>query len=262
MSTRPVVVLLSLALLAIGCNKGPAASEPQASKGSLHITELKTEDVKLGKPSEFNPKQKPIEAGDRIFVRYVGTFPNGEEFDSNMKEDKPVLIFTVGNHEMIKAWDMAFLGMYPGGTRKMEVPWSLGYGEKGSPVIPGKQDLKFTATVLDVVKKGDFDGYYVIDRVKGTGAEAKDGSTCTVEFELRTAGHDGIWDSSKIQGKNQTYQIGKKQALESIEDATKGMKVGGVRDVWLPPGLAPHSAITGYPEEPLCYVKLKLLSVK
>lgn len=262
---RSLIALSTLAILAVGCG-GPKSSATTGATGGAAATglkELKKEDLIVGKPTEFNPKMEPLALGDRPFVRYKGQFVTGQEFDSNLGVEKSAYGFTIGNKEVIEGWERGVIGMLPGGKRRLSVPWKMAYGEAGSETIPPKSDLYFEVEVIDVVKAGEAAIYRIKDRTTGTGAEAKEGSTVTVEFELRIPGSDQIFDSSKIQGKNQTFKIGSKQALPAIEDAVIGMKVGGVRDVWLPPALGPLSGrLAGFPEETITITKLKLLSVK
>jgi len=263
MRTLSLVVISCSFLLAAGCGekKEETAEKPKYDTG---LKELVTKDLVVGKPTEFQPKMKPIEDGDRVYVRYKGVFSDGLEFDSNLDESKPPFAFTVGRQEVIKGWDEGIKGMLPGGKRKLDVPWSMGYGEKSmQPSIPNKADLFFEVEVIDVVKVGQEETYHIKDRKVGTGAEAKRGSTVTVEYEVRIPGDDHIWDSSTIQGIKPSFVIGSDKAQPVIEDGIIGMKVGGERDLYIPYTLAPRvNRVEGYPGETSMIFKVKLLSVK
>ena len=85
--------------------------------------------------------------GQSVGMRYVGSFANGEEFDSNAPP-KPVFSFTLGSGQVIKGWDLGLVGMKVGGRRQLVIPPSLGYGRDDYGPIPGNSVLVF---VVDAV---------------------------------------------------------------------------------------------------------------
>ena len=92
--------------------------------------------------------------GDKVKVHYAGTLTDGTEFDSSKKHDRP-FDFKIGAGRVIKGWDQGVPGMKVGGKRKLTVPASLGYGERGHPpVIPPKATLIFEIELLEVTKAG------------------------------------------------------------------------------------------------------------
>ena len=54
---------------------------------------------------------------------------------------------------LIAGWSEGMLGMREGGTRRIFVPWQLGYGENGSSAlgIPGKQNLIFEIKFIEAL---------------------------------------------------------------------------------------------------------------
>ena len=95
--------------------------------------------------------------GDSVEVLYIGAFPDGKLFDSNMdKNYKPTgSSFSVflGQHMVISGWDKGLIGVQAGTVRKLNIPWNMAYGANGRPpVIPAKADLVFTVKVLKVTK--------------------------------------------------------------------------------------------------------------
>ncbi|MEQ1935136.1 MAG: FKBP-type peptidyl-prolyl cis-trans isomerase [Fimbriimonadaceae bacterium] len=255
-------------LFGVGCSKSPGekSSDPPPKTAAEPVDGLKTlgiKDTLVGKPSEFVKNMAPADLGDRLYMRYKGYLKAGTVFDRN-DSDGRVYPITLGSGENIKGWDEGLIGMQIGGKRKLDIPWIKGYGVAGSQNIPGKTDLFFDVELIDMVKKDHVKTYHIIDRVKGTGAEAKRNSTVTVEYEMRAAGQSRIVDSSKIQGKPAEFQIGSEKMIIAIEDAVIGMRVGGTREARVPPGLCriQTNTLQGVPEETVWYFKLKLLSVK
>jgi FKBP-type peptidyl-prolyl cis-trans isomerase FkpA len=89
-------------------------------------------------------------AGKTVEVHYVGTFPDGEGFDSSRSRGRP-FSFQLGAGRVIKGWDEGVAGMKVGGIRKLIVPPELGYGSRGAPgAIPPNATLHFEAELLKV----------------------------------------------------------------------------------------------------------------
>ena len=116
-------------------------AEPPPSNEKLGI-----KDLVVGKGAE-------AKKGDAVKVHYVGTLPDGKEFDSSKKHNQP-FDFEIGAGRVIKGWDEGVPGMKVGGKRKLTVPPSLGYGARGfPPVIPPNSTLNFEVELLEVKKK-------------------------------------------------------------------------------------------------------------
>lgn len=88
-----------------------------------------------------------LAAGQTVGMRYVGTFANGSEFDSN-PSPKPVFSFTLGAGQVIKGWDQGLVGMKVGGRRQLVIPPELAYGPNDYGPIPGNSVLVFTVDAL------------------------------------------------------------------------------------------------------------------
>jgi FKBP-type peptidyl-prolyl cis-trans isomerase len=92
----------------------------------------------------FKGKGAAADGGDKVSVRYRGTFLDGEEFDSG------VYTFTIGRGEVIRGWDEGISYMNEGGKAILLIPSSLGYGPYGSGDIPGYTPLLFEVELMDV----------------------------------------------------------------------------------------------------------------
>lgn len=88
--------------------------------------------------------------GNDVRVHYTGTFPDGREFDSSRNGGQPYP-FRLGAGQVIRGWDEGIKGMKVGGRRKLTIPPSLAYGERGyPPVIPPNATLLFDVELVDV----------------------------------------------------------------------------------------------------------------
>ena len=87
--------------------------------------------------------------GDTVSVHYVGTLPNGQEFDNSNKRGEP-FEFTLGEGRVIKGWEDGVVGMKVGGKRILVIPSDLAYGDAGYGPIPGKATLVFSIELLGV----------------------------------------------------------------------------------------------------------------
>lgn len=107
--------------------------EEQKSEEVVEVVEetkeLIIDDTKVGEGAE-------AKAGDTVSVHYVGTLTDGTKFDSSRDRGLP-FSFELGAGRVIKGWDEGVAGMKVGGVRKLTIPPSLGYGERGAPPAIG-----------------------------------------------------------------------------------------------------------------------------
>ena len=76
-----------------------------------------------------------LQWADYIKVDYKGYFLDGKVFDSSYERGEPIS-FYIGN--MVDGWNEGLQLLSPGAKASFIVPSSLGYGEKGFPLSPGK----------------------------------------------------------------------------------------------------------------------------
>jgi len=83
---------------------------------------------------------------------------------------------------------------------------------------------------------GDVTALEVTDLVVGTGAEAQDGDTVTVDYTGWLASDGTIFDSSVSRGQPATFPL--TAVIQGWQEGVPGMKVGGKRRLVIPSELA------------------------
>jgi len=121
-------------------NEKPQVDVPSAEPPSL----LELEDLTIGEGEE-------AVSGRQVDVHYVGvSWSNGEQFDASWDRGT-TFSFGLGQGQVIQGWDQGVAGMKVGGRRRMTIPPSLGYGDRGAggAIAPG-ETLVFVVDLLGV----------------------------------------------------------------------------------------------------------------
>jgi FKBP-type peptidyl-prolyl cis-trans isomerase FkpA len=101
------------------------------------------EDLTVGEGAE-------AKAGQFVSVHYTGWLTDGSKFDSSKDRNDP-FEFPLAARHVIAGWDEGVQGMKVGGTRKLTIPPSLGYGARGAGgVIPPNATLVFEVELLAI----------------------------------------------------------------------------------------------------------------
>ena len=125
--------------------EGQAFLAENATKEGVQITEsgIQYEVITVG------DGEKPT-ATDTVKVHYVGTFLNGETFDSSIERGEPA-VFPL--NRVISGWTEGVQLMSVGSKFKFTIPSDLAYGPNGNPPrIPGNSVLQFEIELLEVQK--------------------------------------------------------------------------------------------------------------
>ncbi len=106
------------------------------------------------------------------------------------------------------------------------------------------------------------DGLEYQDIKIGTGAKAKPGKTVTVHYTGRLANGEKF-DSSVDRGTPFSFVLGAGRVIKGWDEGVAGMKVGGKRQLRIPPALGYGSSGTGpIPANATLVFDVELLGVK
>jgi FKBP-type peptidyl-prolyl cis-trans isomerase FkpA len=133
-------------LATAGCGSSPSSPSSASPQPAYSQTDLQ---VGTGATAAV---------GSAVTVNYTGwlydstkTDFKGTQFDSSLSAGRQPLGFTVGATNILQGFNQAVAGMRVGGTRRVVMPSSLGYGTQGAPpAIPPNAPLVFEITLLTV----------------------------------------------------------------------------------------------------------------
>lgn len=241
-----VVLALLLATLA-AC--GPAAGsdvEGGAEEGGKEMTTASGLQY-----TEIEAGDGPApQAGDVVSVHYRGTLEDGTQFDSSYDRGEPIQ-FALGQGMVIPGWDEGIGLMKVGGKARLVIPPDLAYGDQGAgDVIPPGATLTFEVELVDIlpgspeapteVDEGDYvttdSGLKYYDLEVGDGASPQVGQGVAVHYTGWL--EDGTkFDSSLDRGQPFTFALGMRQVIPGWDEGVTTMKVGGRRQLVIPPEL-------------------------
>ncbi|MCK4662243.1 MAG: FKBP-type peptidyl-prolyl cis-trans isomerase [Bacteroidales bacterium] len=182
-----------------------------------------------------------------IIVDYSGFLDDGKIFDSSVKRMKSFK-FTLGQGQVIKAWDEGLKMIGKGGKIKLIVPPKLAYGRKGyKNIIPAKATLTFDIELLEIIPEIIIKPFAVegkdtietetglkyIDVVEGTGKQAFINAIVTVHYTGYLK--DGtIFDSSVKTDEPIQFPLGAEKVIKGWDEGLLHMKEGGKTRLIIP----------------------------
>jgi FKBP-type peptidyl-prolyl cis-trans isomerase len=151
-ATRQLTIPASL-----GYGKAGTDGIPGNSTLIFEVEILKTykpkEEQRISVRTTADGTGEGVEAGDQIDVHYKGSFLNGLKFDSSYDRSAPLAV-TVEETGLIKGFTQGLIGMKLGEKRRVEIPPSLGYGDRQRGPIPPNSTLVFELELMKLTKKG------------------------------------------------------------------------------------------------------------
>jgi peptidylprolyl isomerase len=217
------------------------------------------------------------ETGQIVTVHYTGWLEDGTKFDSSLDRAQP-FAFKIGAGQVIAGWDEGVATMQAGGKRQLVIPPDLGYGEQGAGTsIPANATLTFEVELISIqeaspdaptsVEEADYvttvSGLKYSDFVVGEGASPETGQSVIVHYTGWL--EDGTkFDSSLDRGEPFTFQIGTGQVIAGWDEGVATMKVGGKRQLIIPPdlGYGEQGAGNVIPANATLIFEVELLDVK
>ncbi|GMT44933.1 MAG: hypothetical protein IEMM0006_0765 [bacterium] len=124
------------------------SKEREAYLKKNNITVKPTQDGLYFVPEKPGKGPHP-KVGDKVSVHYTGYLLNGKKFDSSRDRGKP-FEFTLGKHQVIPGWDEGVAMLRKGGTAKLIIPSSLGYGTRNMGPIPPFSTLVFDVELVNI----------------------------------------------------------------------------------------------------------------
>ena len=200
--------------------------------GNNSASGLLSTDLKVGTGAE-------AKAGVQVTIAYSGWLfvdgKRGEQFESGSAP----FSFEFDAHQVMDGWNEGVKGMKVGGKRHLIIPSGLGYGERGYPgVIPPNATLEFE---IDLLKVEPAPKVTITELELGAGEEAVEGATVSVQYTGWVYSREqrlNKFDSTLDRGIPYDFVLGSPQTLRGLSKGILGMKVGGKRDLIVPPELA------------------------
>lgn len=278
------VVVVLVAVVASTTGGGRKMSD--GSNGSADDPDLKeaAAGVKYRDLKEGDGEACP--PGAKVKVDYTGWLADGTEFDKGKGAE-----FSLNG--VIPGWSLGVPGMKRGGVRKLVVSPDKGYGDRGTPKIPGGSTLVFEVKLVDftpgprprrsppptdLTKLADGtlptaddpnlkplgnSGLMYRDVKEGDGPVATAGAHVVMDYTGWRRSDGGMFDSSwKEDGRVLDMALG--GLIKGWQEGVPGMKVGGIRKLVIPPelGYGPTGAGRDIPPNATLVFEIELLGIK
>lgn len=205
--------------------------------------------------------------GRKVTIQYVGyDYETGKKFVSSWDQGKP-FTFTLGKGEVIPGWEEGLEGLEGGDRRELVIPPDQTEGSYPPGVPKGKAVVFVIDAIPSAPSKGGKSSkpkpkpkpkpttnktkpkvkvpkgpppkeLVVKDLEAGKGPEAKIGDEVTVEYVGVLYSNGKQFDASWDRGEPFTFELGVGQVIAGWEQGIEGMKVGGRRELIIPPDLA------------------------
>ncbi|MFL7808306.1 MAG: FKBP-type peptidyl-prolyl cis-trans isomerase [Anaerolineae bacterium] len=264
-------LIFDVELLSI--SEGSPDTPTQVDPANYVITDsgLKYYDIQVGDGATAEP-------GVVVRLNYTGWLEDGTKFDSSIDRGSPVS-FPLGEDAVLPGWEEGVTGMKVGGKRQIIIPPDLAYGSEGAGggVIPPDATIVLDVELLDImegapagpteVDPADYvvtdSGLKYYDLAEGMGPTAEIGERVQVHYTGWL--EDGTkFDSSLDRGEPFSFILGSGQVIQGWDEGVAGMKVGGRRQLVIPPDLGYGSAGAGevIPPDATLIFEIELLTIQ
>lgn len=239
-------IILEVELISVEAPPVP----PEVDEADLITTDsgLKYYDIVVGDGPEA------VE-GDTVSTEYTIWVQGGSEDGSDLfisaSNGRGPATFVLGKiTQIFPGWDEGTHGMKVGGKRYLVIPPELALGEQGAGEIPPNATLIMVIELTDVVEpmtmtevpEEDYtvtdSGLKYYDIEVGDGPMPEDGQTVVVEYTGWLAEDGTKFDSSLDHGQPFKFVLGAGMVIPGWDEGVATMKVGGFRQLVVPPDLA------------------------
>jgi FKBP-type peptidyl-prolyl cis-trans isomerase len=223
----------------------------QAAPASITLEGAKTTASGLQYLEEVAGTGRSPQPGDLVKMDFVLSLPDGTEFANSQTNGAPITA-VFGREELLPGWEEGLALMKAGGKAKLAVPPELAFGEQGYGGIPPNSQIILDVNLLSVeeppkpsnVAAKDLittaSGLQYYDIEVGTGAEAISNTVVTTPYTIWVKGDTADeYIVSSTDGQPISFSVGKGDTVfPGWEEGVQGMKVGGKRQLVIPPELA------------------------
>ncbi len=263
--------LLPIALLA-GCGSDAKTAETSPTSASTPDTTAASTSASTDtatKPSVQIPATLPTKlvitdltdgtgegakVGDIVEVNYVGVrSTDGTEFDNSYDRGQTFPV-TLGQNSVIQGWEQGLIGIKVGGRRQLDIPADLAYGDspQGEVIKPGDA-LTFVIDAVSITPGVDVPTANAADKPAVTVAKSTDATTTSFkdlvvgDGDTVEAGDTAYLQIIAFRGDTaeeiqSTWEQGTPaqvalddQTITGLVTGVTGMKLGGRRQIILPP---------------------------
>jgi peptidylprolyl isomerase len=234
-------IVMEVELVAV--EPAPIPTEVTADQLTQTTSGLQYYDINQGEGTEAT-KNSTVSTNYTIWVKTA----DGYSYIDQSPAGSP-LSFVLGRGDTVfPGWDEGATGMKVGGKRLLVIPPELALGSQGNSVIPADSTLVMEIELADMkepqvatqVDEKDFtttaSGLKYYDLKTGTGDSPKAGQTVVVNYTGWLS--DGTqFDSSIDRGEPISFVLGEGNVIPGWDEGLLTMKVGGKRQLVIPPDL-------------------------
>lgn len=221
----------------------PIPTEVDANQLTKTASGLQYYDINKGEGAEAT-KNSTVSTNYTIWVKT----DEGYSYIDQSQAGSPVSFVLGRGDTVFPGWEEGAAGMKVGGSRLLVIPPELALGAQGNSAIPADSTLVMEIELTDLkepqvatkVDEKDFttteSGLKYYDLIPGTGDSPKAGQTVVVNYTGWLS--DGTqFDSSIDRGVPFSFVLGEGNVIAGWDEGVATMKVGGKRQLVVPPEL-------------------------
>lgn len=188
--------------------------------------------------------------GQILSLHFTATLPDGSQIADTRTSGDPVQMVYLRD-QILPGLDEALALMKAGGSADLVLPSELAFGEEGYGIVPPNSQVLMSVELFSVeeppqpveVDAADLttteSGLQYADLTQGEGTEAKAGSIVSTHYSIWQQGEDGPEYVASSEGNVPlTFVQGNGDTVfPGWEEGVLGMKVGGKRQLIVPPAL-------------------------